>query len=685
MNSEPVHSYIRSRSAGLPAAPRPIVSAATILLLLMSPLNVLLVEGAQKGSADSLKRLSLEQLGNIEVTSVSKEPEEIRRVAAAIHVITQEDIRRSGATTIPEILRLAPGVHVSRINSNHWAVGVRGFGDQFSKAVLVLIDGRSVYTPLFAGVFWDVQDTLISDIDRIEVIRGPGGTIWGANAFNGVVNIITKAAKDTHGTTMSIGGGNVDQGLIGFRHGIAGNGAYDSRVYGKFLARAPEFHPDNKDFDHRRVGQLGFRIDWNGQTFDRFTLQGDAYKGAEGERAGIASFSPPSQVIVDADTQVSGGNFMAQWRRELSATSDMQVGFYYDRTTRSGIAYKEARDTFDVDFVHHIGRRWRQDFSWGLGARLSPSEFTQRVEALDFNPHENTAAIYSGFVQDEIEIVQNRLALTIGAKLEHNNYTGLEVQPSGRLLWTPDSRQTYWGAVTRAVRTPSRLDTEVRSLSFFQANPLTYLEIHGNPNLKSEELVGYEIGFRRALGSSIYVDASAFHNDYRNMTSYAPARASIQILPVRYVLGTIPYSNGVRGSTNGFEIGPSWQPSEWWHLKTSYSGLRMNLEDKSGNLGAAVAAKYEGSSPRHMVSVQSRLNLPKGFETDQTYRYVSALPGQIVSAYSTADLRVSRNFGESIEFSIVGQNLLHPHHVEFGTPASAGIKRSIYATMTWKR
>ena len=641
----------------------------------------------QQPNGQPLAELSLEELARIEVTTASKEPEEVWRTPAAIYVITQDDIRRSGATSIPEALRLAPGVEVARIDSDHWSLGIRGLGSQFSRSVLVLIDGRSVYTPLFAGVYWDVQDTLLEDIDRIEVIRGPGGTIWGANAFNGVINIITKSTKDTHGSLASVTGGNVDQGMGGFRYGGGNGKTFDYRAYGKGFTRGPEYHPDNRQFDDWRQGRLGFRMDANPNTRDALTLQGDIYRGEDGGATSLGSFSPPSQISIYGNDAVSGGNVLGRWQRDLAGGSDVQLQAYYDRTNRIAPHYQETRDTFDIDFLHHIKVYQRQDVLWGLGIRLSPSNFTSFFPAFDITPHRQTDSIYSGFVQDEIQIVRGKLSLTIGTKLEHNNYTGFEFQPSGRLLWTPTPRQTLWLAITRAIRTPSRLDDDLQLKDFLRAAPLIYLEVTGNHNLDSERLVSYEIGYRTLITSSLYVDVSAFHDYYSNLSNYGAESVTVQTSPLQYILATFPYVNGIAGNADGFELAPDWKPAHWLQLKASYSYINLDLKAKIGNPVLSLLATDEGSSPRNEVSVQSLLNLPRNFEFDQTYRYVSALPAQKVKGYGTADVRLGWRFAPQFELSLVGQNLLQPHHAEFGADPGAlvGIKRSAYAKITWRR
>jgi iron complex outermembrane receptor protein len=632
-----------------------------------------------------LKQLSLAQLGNVEVTTTSKEPETVWRTPAAIYVITQEDIRRSGVSSVPEVLRLAPGVEVARIDSNQWAVGIRGFGNSFSKSVLVLIDGRSVYTPLFAGVYWDVQNVLLEDVERIEVIRGPGGTVWGANAVNGVINIITKNSKDTHGKLAAIGGGNVEQGNGRFHYGGGYGTNLNYRAYGMGFGRAPGFHSDGNNFDDWQLGQAGFRVDWDNQKRDTLTVQGDLYKGNVGQRANIGYYSPPASINVVGSQDVSGGNILGRWRRTVDA-GDIQVQAYYDRTYRLGPQLGETRNTFDVDFIHHLTLLPRQDFIWGVGARWSPSDFTQTVATVDFVPQHQSDNIYSAFLQDQVALVRDKLQLTIGSKFEHNIYTGWELQPSARLLWTPSSHQTVWASVSRAVSTPSQVDENLQ-LTGYTAVPFPFfVRIAGNPNFNSETLLGYEVGYRRLIAPQLYLDVSLFHNKYNDLTSFGNAAFSVETNPSpAHLLLTIPWANGIMGSTNGGEIAPDWKATRWLELKASYSYVSLDLRNRPGNADANTLALDKGSSPRHEVVVQSLFNLPKRFEFDPTYRYVSALPVQSVNSYSTMDLRFGWHFAGNVEASVVGQNLFQPNHMEFGISPGpmVGVSRSVYGQIIW--
>jgi iron complex outermembrane receptor protein len=646
-------------------------------------------DSAQKDqkSEGRLTQVSLEELGQIEVTTASKVPVKASRTPAAIYVITQEDIRRSGVTSIAEALRLAPGVEVARVDSNTWSLGVRGFGSALSRSVLVLIDGRTVYTPLFAGVYWQVQDTLLEDIERIEVIRGPGGTIWGANAVNGVINIITKNAKDTNGLLVSTGGGNIDQGFVNFRFGAGNRKSFNYRIYGKAFTRGPEFHPDQRQFDDWRMGQAGFRSDWDLHNRDTLTLQGDLYNGDAGQRVGITSYSPPFMTNVQQNAELAGGNLLGRWKRVLGAGSDIQLQTYYDRTDRKQANFAESRDTFDIDFIHHLTLPRRQDFLWGLGVRLSSGNATEVVPTVAFTPNHFTDKLYSAFIQDEIPLAGNQLSLTIGSKFLHNSYSGFEVQPTARLLWTPSPRQTVWGAVTRAVRTPSRIEEDLQLTALLSPSPLTFFRITGDRKFTSEHLIGYEAGYRTLLRSKFYLDIAAFHNNYDHLLSIEPGTPFSETSPPPpHVVVPFFFRNGLFGNTSGFEIAPDWTPTSWWRLRGSYSYLQMDLNKEAASQDASTANSTQGSSPHHQITIRSSLNLPKKLEFDQTFRYVSALPAQLVEAYATADVQFSWRATGSLELSVVGQNLFQPHHAEFGGDPGAlvGIARSAYAKITWQ-
>ena len=660
-----------------------------LVLLELPPMGTAQNLGDNQKPPKDLNQLSLEELGNVEVTTVSKEPEQVWETPAAIYVLTQDDIRRSGATSIPELLRTVPGVEVARIDSDHWAVGVRGFGGEFSKSLLVLIDGRSVYSPLFAGVYWQVQDTLLQDVERIEVIRGPGGTIWGANAVNGVINIITKDAEDTHGTLASAGGGDVDQAIAGARSGGIYGKRFNYRAYGKGFIRGAEFHPDGINFDDWKMGQVGFRTDWSSNARDTFNLQGDMYKGLDGERVAVSFYSPPSVEVINRPAHnTSGGNFIVKWRRQLNAQSDLEARGYFDRTSRFSPQLDEIRNTYDLDLLYHSMVNRRQDVLLGVGARWSHDNVTNIYQTLTFTPPQETDSIYSWFLQDQIGIVPKKLSLILGSKFEHNNRSGFEVQPNGRLMWTPSAHQTVWAAVTRAVRTPSRLDQDLRLTDFLTASPPIFLRVVGSKSFRSEQLLGTEVGYRQLAGRNFYLDLALFRNDYNDLYGYGPGTEYVETTPApAHIILQEPLANALKGDTSGGEIAPDWKPSEWLEVKGSYSYLHLHVHDKAGFTDTSNTVSDNGSSPHHQAMVQVLFNIPGGFEFDPTYRYVSSLPAQQVAAYSTGDARLGWHSSNGWAMSVVGQNLFQPHHAEFGSDVDTivGIKRDVYAQITWTR
>jgi iron complex outermembrane receptor protein len=645
----------------------------------------------QSGPA-ALKQLSLEQLSQIEVTTPSKEPTKVSQTAAAIFVITGEDIRRSGVTTIPAALRLAPGVEVARIDGNNWSIGIRGFGSDLTRSVLVLIDGRTVYTPLFAGTNWDVQNTNMDDIDRIEVIRGPGGTIWGPNAVNGVINIITKDAKYTQGMQVSAGGGNVEQGFVNFRYG-GGNGRdFSYRVYGMGFTRGPEYHPDGRNFDDWRDGQVGFRMDW-AENRDAFTLQGDAYDEIAGKSVQATSYTSPYSQIINANALLSGQNILGRWKRIYSEDNDIQVQVYYDRTDRRTPNYVEDRDTFDVDFLQRLKLPARQEVTWGLGARVDPVNDPVVVSGLQFIPNKRTDYMGTAFVQDQIGLVDQRLSLILGTKMLKTNFTNeVDFEPSVRLLWTPDESQTVWAAFTHAIRTPSDSEENFYLLGYIgnSANGTPFFaRFNANPTFAPEELNGYELGYRRFVSKKIYVDLTGFYNHYHDLFSedlIGQTYLESDPEPVHFLLPA-HFGNGLLGYTKGVEVAPEWSPTTFLRLRGSYSFLHMNIGRAPHSADVGSAPGIVGSSPQHQASVQLAVDFSKRLQLDLAYRYVSTLPAYQVPSYSTGDARFGWRLTNQFELSLIGENLLQPSHPEFGGDPGPliGIKRSAYARLTWSK
>jgi iron complex outermembrane recepter protein len=643
---------------------------------------------SQDQTDQSLKNLSLSELGNIEVTTVTKEPEEVWKTPAAIFVITQKDIQRSGATSIPEALRLAPGVEVARISSDEWSIGIRGFGSRLSRSVLVLIDGRIVYSSFTAGVYWEVQDTLMEDIDHIEVIRGPGGTIWGPNAVDGVINIITKSSKDTQGGLVSGGAGNVEQGFGEARYG-GGNGSnFTYRVYGKGFARSPEYHSDGINYDAWQAGQAGFRMDWAEGTRDSYTLQGDGYSQGAGESVSAATYNPPANFILDGDAHLSGGNVLFRWKRNLGEKKDFQLTAYYDQTSRKELNFGDIRNTVNIDYLQRFPLP-RQEISWGVEAYASHGDEIELYSGLYFNPSALTDQYYTAFIQDEITLVKNKLALLAGPRFLKTNFTGLLIEPTARLLYTPTKTQTLWAAFTQAVRTPADVERDF-FLSSYVSNvgslPL-FARFNGNRNFQSERLNGYELGYRRLVGPKLYVDVATFFNQYRNLLSEdITGPISIETNPApTHLLLPAAFGNGVKATTEGGEISSEWQPKSFWRLTGSYSFLEMHVENAPDSTNVSDPKSIQGSSPQHQVLAQSNFDLPKSVTADFQIRYVSSLPALQVPSYWTGDASLGWSPNKQLRFSVVGQNLFQPFHYEYlyDPRGLVGIERSIFGRVTW--
>jgi iron complex outermembrane receptor protein len=600
-----------------------------LTLLLVCPGSIAFAQGPNADTDNPVKKLSLEQLGNIEVTTASKEPEQVRKTPAAIFVITHEDIERSGATTIPEALRMAPGVEVARIDGNKWSIGIRGFGSRLSRSVLVLIDGRTVYTTLFAGTYWEVQDTVMDDIDRIEVIRGPGGTIWGPNAIDGVINVITKDSKDTQGTLVSVGGGNVEQGVVSLRSGGSNGQRLNYRVYGKGFNRSAEFDGKGQNFDGWRAGQAGFRMDWEKNDHDIFTLQGDMYDEAAGESVVATSYTAPFSQVINGDARLSGGNIMGRWKRQMGDGKDFQLQAYYDRTNRHEPNFGDIRNTFDVDFLERIPLPGRQRLSVGAGARLSDGDELEVVTGLTFDPPDKTDQLFTAFIQDEIELVPHRLSLIAGTKLLHTNFTGVDFEPSVRLLWTPTDKQTVWASFTRAVRTPADVERDFFLSGFQGFGPggiPFFARFNANRNFVSETLKGYEVGYRRLIHKNLYLDLAGFFNQYDHLFSEeitgvpfledTPPPVGDNIVAPPHLLLPAQFGNSLMGTTTGGEIAPEWRPASFWRLRGSYSFLVMHIEKAPNSLDIGSGPGIQGSSPQHQVSAQSGFDIAKGFTLD---------------------------------------------------------------------
>jgi len=624
-----------------------------------------------------LTELSLEELMNVEVTSVSRKPERRAAAADAIYVITEEDIRRSGVTTIPDALRLAPGVQVARIDANKWAVGIRGFASRLSRSVLVLIDGRSVYTPLFAGTYWEVQDTLLEDIERIEVIRGPGGTLWGANAVNGVINIITKHAKDTKGGFVTGGGGNEEQGFGAVRYGGRLGDKFHYRVYGKYFNRDGGRNPNGPDYDGWHMARQGFRADWDATPHDRFRLQGDVYDGNAGQRLELTQTRAPFTRRVTEDADISGGNILGSWSHNFGDASDVALKLYYDNTFRREPTFSERRNTWDIDFQHRIALPWDQELIWGLGYRHT-ADRTSAIETVVVDPRNRADDLYSGFIQDELRFFDDQVRLTVGSKFEHNDYSGFEGQPSARVAWVPSTRHMVWGSVARAVRTPSRVEDDLE-ITLFVAPTDSFLRVIGDGEFVSEKVISYEVGYRVQPHHLLFLDLVTFYNVYEDLFSLEPG-APFEEPGVERPIVPLFIRNRLHGETYGIELAADAEVQSWWRLHGVYSILQVDLERDPGSRDA-FSEEAEDTSPHHQVTVRSTMSLPGETDFDTVLRYVDNISAMGVGSYVELDLRLAKRVHRNVELSVVGLNLLHDHHREFN--GGTQVERSIYGQVRW--
>ena len=646
---------------------------------------------AENDSQQNLKQMSLEQLGEIEVTTVSKEPEQVWNTPAAIYVITQEDIQRSGATSIPEALRLAPGVEVARITSGEYAIGIRGFNSRLSRSVLVLIDGRTVYSTFTAGTYWETQDVLMKDIDRIEVIRGPGGTIWGPNAVNGVINIITKDTKDTQGFQGTAGGGSVEQVFGDARYGSGNGKGFTYRAYVKGFGWAPQYHSDGDKYDDWHSGQGGFRVDWNRNTRDRYRLQGDVYGQDFGERATLSTYNPPTNSDLSGDASLYGGNILWNWTRTQGEGRDFQLAAYYAHDTRNELNFGDLRNTFNVDFLDRFPLP-HQEVSWGATVRASHGTEVEIGSGLTFTPSQRTDQLYQGFVQDEVSLIQNRLSFVAGTKVLKTNYTAVLAEPSARLLFTPTASQTIWAAYTHGLRTPADVERDFNLSSFLgytSGGMPIFARFSANPHFRSEQLNGYELGYRGLEAPSFYLDIAGFYNHYGDLFSedlLGPAVVETSPPPT-HALISAQFGNGLVASTTGVEVAPEWRPEPWWRLRGSYSFLDMHVEKGAHSMDIGSAPIVQGSSPQHQALIQNGFDLPKSVSTDIQVRYVSALPGIHVPSYWTGDATVNWAATHHIQLTAVGQNLFQPNHVEsdYDPGPAVGIRRGFYGEITFNK
>ncbi len=663
-------------------------------MLAVCPLANASAAGPQ--SVPDVTSMSLEDLMNMQVTSVSKRSQKVADAAAAVFVITQEDIRRSGATSIPDALRMVPGLEVAQIDQNKWAIGSRGFNGRFDNKLLVLIDGRSVYTPLFSGVYWNVQDVVLEDVDRIEVIRGPGATLWGANAVDGVINIITKSAKATQGGLVSAGAGSQEATAETVRYGskVKDNTFY--RVYGKYYDWYPSIDTAGataSDGWHALRG--GFRLDSNVATRDSITVQGDLYHDNFGETLTVPSLTSPTLWSTYPNNGYeSGGDLLGRWNHSFSRSST-SLQMYYDRTNIADpTVFGDHESVYDIDFQHDIHLGESQELVWGLGYRsiqdTNGSSFTVALR-----PDHSSLNQYSAFVQDEVSLLDNHMHITVGSKFEHNPFTGFEFEPNVRVLGTLTNKQSVWAAVSRAVRTPALTE---EGLQLNEAvippgvpplnSPLPVVEaIFGSRQFGSEDLLAYEVGYRVQATNSFSLDVAAFYNNYTNLRSAEPGAPILVGSPVpSYVVLPFVASNKMSGGTYGIEPFAEWKILPRWKLMGSYSFLRMNIHKNADSLDPTPDLP-NGASPRHQYYFRSSLDLPKHFEQDLMLRYVDKLPSLNIPSYYSLDLHIGWKPISQIQLSFGAQNLLNSQHLEFIpefiNTLPTQVRRTYFGSIAW--
>jgi len=641
----------------------------------------------QDPTKKDLTQVSLEDLMNIQVTSVSRKEQRLARTAAAAYVITQEAIRRSGVTNIPDLLRMVPGVEVARIDANAWAISIRGFNHRYSTKVLVLIDGRTVYTPAYSGVYWDQQDVPLEDIERIEVIRGPGGTVWGANAVNGVINIITKSSLDTRGGLLSAGTGSEESaGLIQYGAKAGSKGSY--RVFGRYFdvrdAVAANGQPA-ADAWHGSHG--GFRSDWTLSRHDSLTVQGDLFGASEGENlTTVFSNHLPDAVTFNDKVRLGSGNILGRWEHTFTNGSETSLQVYYDRYRRFDFGLN-VLNTGDADFQYHFRLGSRNDIVAGAGYRLTDDDFRDGYSAVLGTGHRRDNLVNT-FVQDEVKLT-NSLALTLGSKFEHNAYTGFEWEPSAQLAWTPSLKQTVWFSASRAIQQPPWFVAEARvdTATFpVMGGGFAVYQVLGKQPTAAEVLLDFEAGYRTEVSKRLSVDVTAFRSHFTSLRSLEPGTPYVTLTPgPPHVVLPNYFSNLALANNYGAEAFVNWNVTNRWRISPGFSFLEMKvgLDPTSRDI---TTANTPGFAPKHQFELRSALSLPHNLEWDFSAYYVGSLAQGPVPAYTRLDTRLGWRAGENVEFSIVGQNLLTPHHFEFPDAVQVHptqIERSIFGKVTW--
>jgi iron complex outermembrane recepter protein len=611
-------------------------------------------------AADDLSHMSLEELGNVQVTSVSKSPEPLRQAAANVYVITHEDILRSGATSLVEVLRLAPNLQVTQLTASSYQLGSGGFGghqasQNFANKLLILIDGRSVYSPLYSGVYADTVDIMLEDVDRIEVISGPGGTLWGANAMNGVINIITRPSYETEGVLVSSGAGNQEQtGSARYGDTLGEGGSY--RVYGMTFHRGAEESADGTSaHDGWQKGQGGFRADWT-LPQDEITFQGDMYRGTEDQ-------------LGSGDDTILGANLLTRWRHQWDR-SDLQVQAYFDDSERYGPTDTNTGGlllrTYDVEIQQNLLLGTAQHFVWGVGERVNSYVITNTPTLL-FVPPARNLTLGDEFVQDTITLAKS-LQVTLGVKLEDDPYSGWSTLPDFRIAWDLNSEGVLWAAAARGIRSPTPFDTDVQEKS----GPTLFLT--GNPDFTTEKVSSYEFGYRIQPVSFASFSISPFYNSYADLRTIELAGDG-EFLPLHW-------GNLMSGHTIGLTAWGNLEVTDWWRLSPSFSLLRKHLRFDAGASGLLGLAQ-SGDDPASQAAMTSSMDIGSSVTFDVSLRHVAALPDPVLASYNDLNARLGWHVSKALELALSGTNLAHAFHLEYPAPAGEEIARTYMISARW--
>ena len=641
--------------------------------------------GAVAEEVDELFDLSLKDLLHMEVTSAARREQTLLSAPAAIYVISRQQLERKGITSVPEALRGVPGIQVAALDGNKWIVSSRGFSGRYANKLLVQIDGRSVYTPSYSGVYWDMQDLMIENIDRIEVIRGPGATLWGANAVNGIINIITKNAADTQGWLIKAGAGNQTEGLLGARYGAQLSENRYSRVYLKGQASDSNKRLASGESANDSWSSLstGFRIDSTRGTENNWTLQGDLYRSDLNQTLNTVWLPMPATVATDVEDKadIQGANLLGRWVNHADGNTISTLQAYWDYAKRDELYIEQQHNTFDLDFQQQLNLNEKHQLVWGLGYRHLESDYTNSFAV---RVDDQSRDLFSGFIQDEIAISPDELTLTLGSKLEHNDFTGWEVQPSARIMWFAQPGHTLWGSISRAVRTPSAIEDSGQVVSGLIAPPPlftpTFLYLQGSSSLKSESLIAYELGYRFHGSNYFSLDSTLFYNDYDDVVSYETSVPDINV------------DNKLDGYTYGLELSASWQVNSNWNLSSNYSYLRSNFKAASDSTDITSAAIIENASPEHMFSVHSSLDVSEDIAWDLWLNYTDSIQPsatfseQVIDDYLSLNTRFGWQVNPHLNFSVTANNILDSRHSEyvgefFSVPTE--LERSVIATLKW--